>query len=51
MTQRLDENGMAWDLAWTPENRLGNATDGINDIIFAYDADGMMVQRTDPLAL
>ncbi len=47
MTQRLDENGAAWDLAWTPENMLGSATDGTNDITFVYDADGMMVQRTE----
>jgi len=47
MTQRLDENGAAWDLASTPENRLGSATDGTNAITFVYDADGMMVQRTE----
>ena len=47
MTQRLDENGTAWDLAWTPENMLSSATDGTNDIIFVYDADGVMVQRSE----
>ncbi|MCZ7665889.1 MAG: hypothetical protein M5U34_00930 [Chloroflexi bacterium] len=47
MTQRLDENGAAWDLAWTPENMLRNATDGTKDITFVYDADGMRVQRTE----
>ena len=47
MTRRIDEQNQDWTLAWTPENMLGSATDGTNDITFVYDADGMMVQRTE----
>ncbi|MCZ7665895.1 MAG: hypothetical protein M5U34_00960 [Chloroflexi bacterium] len=47
MVERLDENGTAWELNGTPENRLQSATDGTNAITFVYDADGMMVQRSE----
>jgi len=47
MTRRIDEQNRDWTLHWTPENRLGSATEGTHDITFAYDADGMMVQRSE----
>ncbi|MGB4950179.1 MAG: RHS repeat-associated core domain-containing protein, partial [Rhizobiaceae bacterium] len=47
MTRRIDEQNQDWTLTWTPENMLHNATDGTSSVTFVYDADGMMVQRTE----
>ena len=48
MIQRTDDNGTTWDLAWTPENRLRQATgDNGRRVTLSYDADGLMVQRQE----
>jgi RHS repeat-associated protein len=45
MTRRIAD--LEWTLTWTPENMPRSATDSRNTVTFAYDADGMMVQRTE----
>ncbi len=47
MTRRIDQQDRDWTLVWTPENMLHSATAGSANVAFAYDADGMMVQRTE----
>ncbi|MCB8943491.1 MAG: RHS repeat-associated core domain-containing protein [Ardenticatenaceae bacterium] len=52
MVWRMDEDDRIWDLAWTPENMLKQATilagSGSGDTVrMVYDADGQMIRRIE----